>query len=316
MPATPAKLAVELSLLGLLALLWGSSYLLIKIAVVDIPPLTLIATRVAIAALFLSLIVIWQKDRFPRDARTWGRLLIQSFFNSLGAWTILAWGQQHIDSGLASVLNSTSPIFILLFTIIVKRGGNIGLLKPGGAILGIVGVALIVGPDVLAGLGDQIAGQLAVLSGAILYAGAAIYGRKFAHLAPCVSAAATMIWASVFLLPAALLIDQSWQLEPSANAMLAAVFLAVVCTAIALLIYFRLLRTLGAIGVASQSYLRAGIGILLGVGLLGEALTLPALIGIFAVLLGVIALNLEPLSCRTKPSEFNPPVSPQKEELS
>ena len=114
-------LVVELALLGLLALLWGSSYLFIKVAVAEIPPITLIAFRVAVAALSLLLVLSWRREKLPRDGKTWRMLLLQSFFNSIGAWTLLAWGQQYVDSGLASVLNSTSPIFVFLFTVLVTR---------------------------------------------------------------------------------------------------------------------------------------------------------------------------------------------------
>ncbi|MEO1161123.1 MAG: DMT family transporter, partial [Pseudomonadota bacterium] len=153
-------LIIELALLGLLALLWGSSYLFIKVAVTEIPPVTLIATRVTVAALFLLAVLSWRNDHLPRDGRTWRMLLLQSFFNSIAAWTLLAWGQQHVDSGLASVLNSTSPIFVFLFTVSITRHETTSALKLFGACLGLFGVTMIVGVDALAGLGQQVAGQL------------------------------------------------------------------------------------------------------------------------------------------------------------
>jgi drug/metabolite transporter (DMT)-like permease len=184
--ATPM---VELALLCLLALLWGSSYLLIKVAVATIAPVTLIAARVTIAAGFLLMVICWSGERLPRDGRTWRRLFVQSVFNSIGAWTVLAWGQQHIDSGLASVLNSTSPIFVFLFTLLVTRHEATDGMKLLGAGLGMLGVTLTVGIDALDGLGRQVAAQLAVLLGAVLYACAAIYGRSLSHLSPTVAAA-------------------------------------------------------------------------------------------------------------------------------
>ncbi|MBL4721104.1 MAG: DMT family transporter, partial [Alphaproteobacteria bacterium] len=99
------NLPLEISLLALLAFLWGSSYLLTKIAVGSIPPITLIAVRVSLAAIFLFLILMWKREQLPKDARTWRRLFVQAIFNSIGAWTVLAWGQQYVDSGLSSVLN-------------------------------------------------------------------------------------------------------------------------------------------------------------------------------------------------------------------
>ncbi len=285
------NIVFESALLCLLALLWGSSYLLIKVAVETIPPITLIATRVFIAAIFLSAIVIWKGERLPRDGKTWRLLLVQSFLTSIGAWTVLAWGQQFVDSALASVLNSTSPVFVFLITFFFTRHETTSWLKLFGACMGVVGVSLIVGADALQGLGQQVLAQLAVLSGAVMYAGAAIFGKRFTHLTPLMTATCTMIWASVFLVPLSLVIDEPWTLAPSTLSMTAAVTLALLGTGVALLIYFRLLRTLGSLGTTSQSYLRAGVGVALGVIVLGEHITPVIGAGIAAALIGVIAIN-------------------------
>lgn len=300
---TPSKISLplEIGLLAVLALLWGSSYLFIKIALTDIPPITLIAIRVGIASLFLFAVMFWRGERFPRDGKVIGTLLIQSVFNSLGAWTILAWGQQHVESGLASVLNSTSPVFVFLFTALLTRHERVDRFRLVGACLGVAGVVLIVGPGVIIGLRQHVGGQLAVLAGAILYAGAAIYGKRFNALPATVTAAATMIWASTFLIPASLVLDRPWTLTPSTSAILATLALSVFCTAIALLIYFRLLRTLGSMGVASQSYLRAGIGVVLGALLLGESISSPVLAGILCTLVGVAMINLPRTFWRQSP---------------
>lgn len=285
------NLIIELCFLALLALLWGSSYLFIKVAVDEIPPITLIATRVSVACIFLIVILHLKKEALPRDRKTWGMLFVQSFFNSIGAWTILAWGQQYIDSGLASVLNSTSPIFVFLFTFLFTRHEATTFLKLFGAFLGLSGVVLIVGVDVLSGLGDQVFGQLAALTGAILYAFAAIYGKKFSHLSATATAVSTMVWASIILIPLSLIIDHPWTLRPSLEALFALMALSIFCTGIALLLYFRLLQTLGSMGVASQAYLRAGIGVLLGMLFLNEEITLVIGIGLIAAILGVAAIN-------------------------
>ena len=288
---THSRLGPEFFLLALLALLWGSSYLFIRIALDTIPPVTLIAVRVAIAAIFLLGVVALRGERLPQDRRTWGMLLIQSFLNSIGAWTVLAWGQQYVDSGLASVLNSTSPIFIFFITFFLTRHESVGLRKLLGACVGVVGVLLIVGPDVLSGLGRQLAAQGAIILGAVLYAGAAIYGKRFPHLSPTVVAAGTMIWATVCLVPLSLMLEQPWTLRPSAVSLASALALSIACTGIALLIYFRLVRTLGSMGVASQAYLRAGIGVLLGVVVLGETVTPLIGAGLLAAIAGVALIN-------------------------
>ena len=285
-------LPLELGLLGALALLWGSSYILTKVALAEIPPLTLIAARVTIAALFLLCLCSFRKLRLPSDAGTWGRFLVQAFFNSIGAWTLLAWGQQFIGSGLASVLNSTAPIFIFFITLLFTRHERTGLARLGGALLGLMGVVLIVGLDALDGLGQGILGQLAAIGGALLYAGAAIYGRRFAGVPAPVTAAGTMLWATAVLVPLACLVDRPWELQPPAEALGAALALGLFCTGTALILYFRLVRTLGSMGVASQAYLRAGVGVCLGMAILGEELTLSTGLGILAAMIGVALINL------------------------
>src|SRR5882672_9201251 len=289
-PPEPSR-AVEFSLLGLLALLWGSSYLLIKLALASVPPLTLIAVRVAVAALLLLAVVRMRGEHLPTDGATWRNFVVQAFFNSIGAWTVLAWGQQYVDSGLAGVLNSTSPLFVFLLTMLWTRHERITVRKAVGALLGPAGVVLLLGVDVLAGIGQQVMAQLAILLGAFLYACAALNGRRFATLPPTVTAACTMICASVALLPAAIVIDRPWLLHPTPQSMSAALALGVFCTGLALLLYFRLLRTLGPIGVTSQSYLRCGITVLLGVIVLGEKVTATVGLGLFAIVLGVAAIN-------------------------
>lgn len=190
------SLKSELPLLALLALLWGSSYLFIKVAVAEIPPITLIALRVTGAAGFLLVVMRLRSETLPHDWRTWRMLLLQAVFNSIGAWTVLAWGQQFVDAGLASVLNSISPIFVFLFTALVTRHEALSGRKLVGAFVGFFGVVLIIGVVALRGLGSEVAGQLACLIGAALYACAAIHGKRFGHLSDVVTAAGTMIRGS------------------------------------------------------------------------------------------------------------------------
>ena len=286
------RLVFELLLLGLLACIWGSSYLFIKLAVASIPPISLIAMRVAIAALFLLAVVRLQDERLPRDAVTWRRLLVQAFLNSIASWTLLAWGQQYVDSSLAGVLTSTSPIFVFLITLLVTRHEAVTGWKVAGAALGVAGVIVVLGANALGGLGRDTAAQAALLTGAFLYGCGAIYGRRFAHLPPAVTAAGTMIWASLWLVPLSLIVDRPWTLRPTTASLLAALVLAILCTGCALILYFRLARTLGSMGLASQSYLRAGVSVLLGMIVLGEQVAPAVGLGLLCIILGVAAINL------------------------
>nr|WP_288901279.1 EamA family transporter [uncultured Sneathiella sp.] len=279
-------------MLVLLASLWGSSYLFIRIGVETIPPTSLVALRVSVAALVLML-VIWQQGyRLPTDIPTWRNFMIQSFFNSFGAWVLLAWGQQYVESGLATVLNSTSPIFVFLLTWLITRHETVTFRKIAGALIGLAGIILIIGVDALQSLGQQVVAQIAILASAMLYGYAAINGRKFAALPSTVTAAGVMISATLVLIPASLIIDRPWTLSPSLASLAAVVTLGTFGTALALLLYFRLINTLGSLGTASQSYLRMGIGVMLGIVLLGEQFSLIVGLGVITAILGVALINI------------------------
>ena len=293
-------LFIELGFLCLLALLWGSSYLFAKVAVTEIPPFTLVAGRVGGAAIFLVILLVLKQEKLPRDGRSWRMLFVQSFLSSIAAWTILAWGQQYVDSALASVLNSTSPIFVFFITLLFTRHEKITGLKLFGATLGLFGVLFIVGVDALDILGQEVLGQICAVGGAFLYGCAAIYGKRFTHLSSSVIATGTMLWATVVLVPASLIVDKPWSLTPSVEAIGSLAILSIFCTGVALLIYFRLIKTLGSLGVASQAYLRAGFGVMLGVVFLGEEISFIVAIGILAAVVGVAAINMPTKIMSTK----------------
>lgn len=290
----PPNLRIEFTLLAVLAGLWGSSYLLIKVALATLPPITLMAIRVTLAALFLLVVMRVRGEHLPVDRSSWRDLFVQSLLNSSVAWLVLAWGQQYVPSGTAGVLNSTSPLFVFLLTALSTNASTAAtksLPKIAGVVLGFVGVLLVVGVDALRGLGQQTMAQGAVLFGAFLYACAALNGKRLAHLSPLVTATGTLLWATVCLLPLSLLLEQPWATTPSLTSLSAAETLAILCTGVALTIYFRLMKTLGAMGVASQSYLRAGVSVLLGLIVLGEQLSATVLLGLVVTIVGVALIN-------------------------
>ena len=282
---------LEYALLALLAGLWGSSYVALKIAVVEFPPLTVIALRVSIAAVALAGILYARGDRLPGGAQTWRALLVQSFFSATAPWPLLAWGTQRIDASLAGVLNSTSPIWVFFITALITRHEPMTRLKFLGASGGLAGVVLVVGWTPAAAAGADVAGQVAAVASAMLYACAAVWGTRYSGASVTAVAAGTMIWSSACLIPLSLAFEQPWTLRPSWQASLAVLYLGVITTAAALLLYFRLVKTLGSLGVASQAYLRAGWSVLLGVVLLGEAFTAQVAIGLGAIVLAVSAIN-------------------------
>jgi len=281
----------EYVLLLVLATLWGASYSLIKVGVETIPPVTLIAARTLIAAALLLAIVRWRGLGLPRDWGTWRRFLIQACLNSAIPFTLIAWGEQRVDAGLATVLNSTAPIFVFLLTAGITRHEPVTLRKLLGVVSGMAGVCLIIGAQALSGLGEQLLAPLAIVAATICYAGAAIFGKTFKDLDPILPAAGSLICGAAILLPASLLIDQPWTLMPSRDSILALIGLSVFSTALALVIYFRLVHTLGSVGVTSQAYLRVPIGVAIGVIFLGEQLTIVAWLGLACVVIGVAAMT-------------------------
>jgi drug/metabolite transporter (DMT)-like permease len=186
-------MAGELALLLLLATLWGASYTFIRVAVATIPPITLIAGRTAIAGLLLLVIMCWRGVPMPTDAATWRRFLFQACLNSVIPWTMIAWGERTLDAGLATILNSTSPIFTFFLTLAVSRHEALRSRKLFGAIAGMAGICLIVGVQALAGFGEQLIAQIVTVLAAICYAGAAIFSRGFKGLDPMAPAAGSLL---------------------------------------------------------------------------------------------------------------------------
>jgi len=288
----PSNMAVELALLLVLATLWGASYTFIRVAVATIPPITLIAGRTAIAGVLLLVIMHWRGVRMPRDAATWRRFLFQACLNSVIPWTMIAWGERTLDAGLATILNSTSPIFTFFLTLAVSRHEALTSRKLFGVVAGMAGICLIVGVEAFAGFGEQLAAQIVTVAAAICYAGAAIFSRGFKGLDPMAPAAGSLLCGAAVLIPLGLVVEQPWTITPSTNALLALLGLAVFSTAAAFVIYFRLIQTLGSVGTTAQAYLRVPIGVALGVLFLGEHLSPTAWIGLACVVVGVAAMTI------------------------
>jgi drug/metabolite transporter (DMT)-like permease len=178
------NMAAEFALLFLLATLWGGSYTFIKLGVATIPPVTLIAARTAVAGLLLLAIMRVRGLRLPRDAETWRRFLFQACLNSVIPWTMIAWGERSLDAGLATVLNSTSPIFTFFLTFAITRHEVLSVRKLFGVLAGLAGICLIVGVQALDGLGEQLVAEIATVMAAVCYAGGAIFSRGFKGLDP------------------------------------------------------------------------------------------------------------------------------------
>lgn len=257
-----------------------------------IPPVTLIAARTAIAGTLLLAIMAARRIAIPREAASWRDFAVQALLNSVIPFTLIAWGQQVVEASLATILNSTAPIFTFLITWGVTRHEPATTRKLVGVIAGLAGVVLIVGLEALHGMGQALWSQLAIVAATVCYAGAAIFGRTFSAYPPIVPAAGSMLCGAAILVPLSLVVDRPWTLAPSASSLAALGGLSVFSTALAFLIYFRLVNTLGSVGTTAQAYLRVPIGVAIGVVFLGESLSPTAWAGLACVVLGVAAMTV------------------------
>ncbi len=284
--------AVDILLLIVLSTLWGASYTFIRVGVETIPPVTLIAARTLIAGLLL---IVWMSVSgvaMPGSWVIWKRLFVQAFLNSVIPFTLIAWAEQYVEAGVATILNSTAPVFVFFVTWFLTKHEAVTTRKLVGVIAGLLGICLIIGFSALNGLGDQVLPQLAIVAATICYAGAAIYGRSFQGLSPLVPAAGSLIAGAIVLIPISLIFDRPWALHPSFNSTAALLLLSVFSTAIAFVIYFRLVQTLGSVGTTSQAYLRVPIGVAIGAIFLGESLSPTIWMGLGCVVIGVAAMTI------------------------
>lgn len=280
----------ELLLLALLALLWGGSFALIRIGIETIPPLTLIALRCVLAGLALYLVLRLRGRRMPMDLASWRAFLVQAMLATVTPFVLIAWGSQEVSSGLAIILASTSPIFAFLLGFVLGRAERPGLLKGLGTGLGIAGVVLIVGHQGLAG-GSWPHMAALVASGALFALSSYTGKNSFDAVDPMLPALGAQLCGLIFLVPAALLLERPWAIQPSQASLLALLALGLLCTALASVIWFRLLRTLGVVATTSQAYLRLPLGAGIGVVFLGESFPMVAVGGLVLVMAGVAMMT-------------------------
>jgi len=293
MPARLSLSATDWLLLVFLSILWGGSFFFAKIAVDELPPLTLALGRVGIAAALLA--VLAGRAGLISLARAWPAFAVLGLLNNVIPFTLIFWGQTHIPSGLASIFNATTPIFTALIAHFATRDEKLDAAKLVGVTTGFVGVMAMLGPEVLGDIGVGVWAQLACLVAAVSYAVAGIWGRRLAHLPAVTVAAGQLIAASVMLAPLAMLVDRPWRLAmPSPAALAALLALAVLSTALAYVIYFRILARAGATNLLLVTFLIPVSAILLGTAVLGERLAPHHFAGMAIIAVGLAAIDGRP----------------------
>ena len=281
----------EWAMLLALGVLWGGSFFFNAVALAGFPPLTAVTLRVALAAGAISGIALALGHPIPRDGAAWRRFLAMGLLNNAVPFSLVMWGQRYIPSGLASILNATTPLFAVLAASAFLPDEPVSARKLAGVLVGLAGVVLIMGFDAGAAPGN-LAAEFAVLLAAVCYALAGAYGRRFADLPPMVAAAGQVTASAAMMVPLALLIDQPWSLPPPGLAAWGAVIaLAILSTALAYWLYFSILRAAGATNLLLVTFLVPASAILLGTLFLGERLASTDLAGLATIAAGLSLID-------------------------
>ena len=281
----------EWAMLVLLSVFWGGSFFFTEIALRGFQPFPIVFLRVALAAIILLGIVYISGQRMPSSLRVWGAYLVMGALNNAIPFSLIVWGQTHIDSGVASILNATAPIFTVLLAHFLTSDERLTIRKSLGVLIGFLGVFIMMQPELKDGFSWRGLGLTAVLGAAVCYAFAGIFGKRFKHTTPLVNSAGMLACSSIIMLPLVLMTGAFSSSQPTA-ANLAAIFgLATVSTVLAYLLYFRILSSAGATNVLLVTFLIPVSALLLGVGVLGEVIHAMEYTGMGCIFTGLIVID-------------------------
>ena len=284
----------EWMLLVLLSVVWGGSFFFNGIALREFPTLTIVTARVGLAALALLLLMRMLGQGIQLNRQILKAFFGMSFLNNVVPFSLIVWGQQHIASGVASILNATTPLFTMLVAHWFTTDEKINPRRLLGVLTGMGGVGLMMGLDSMESSGFHLLGQSAILLAAFSYGLAGVYGKRFAQLEipPLATATGQLCASSMILIPLTLWIDQPWTMTiPSIEGMGSLLGIAVLSTALAYVIYFRLLKTAGATNLLLVTLLIPVSAIILGVFLLDESLEPQHLSGMAVISLGLLIMD-------------------------
>jgi len=277
-----------------LSLLWGSSFFFVEVVISELPPLTIVFLRVVLAAVALWFFAIVIGLRPPVTLGAWTAFFIMGLLNNVIPFTLIVWGQTHIASGLASILTATAPLFTVIVAGILLADERTTPMKLIGVTLGFFGVILMIGPSALSGLGVDVLAQISVLGAAMAYAFAGVFGRRFKAMGinPVITAAGQVTASSIILAPLAFYIDRPFSLQiPHIETIAAIIGLAILSTAVAYILYFRILASAGATNLQLVAFLIPVSAILLGSLVLDETLELIHFLGMALIGFGLSAID-------------------------
>ena len=284
----------EWMLLVLLSVVWGGSFFFNGIALREFPTLSIVTARVGLAALALLFLMKMLGQGIQLNRQILKAFFGMSFLNNVVPFSLIVWGQQHIASGVASILNATTPLFTMLVAHWFTTDEKINPRRLLGVLTGMGGVGLMMGLDSMESSGFHLLGQSAILLAAFSYGLAGVYGKRFAQLEipPLATATGQLCASSIILIPLSLWIDRPWTMAiPSIEGMGSLLGIALLSTALAYVIYFRLLKTAGATNLLLVTLLIPVSAIILGVFLLDESLEPQHLSGMAVISLGLLIMD-------------------------
>ena len=277
-----------------LSLIWGGSFFLNAVILTELPTLTLVAARVSLAAIALwGFAAITGRLRGLTPA-VWAAFAVMGFLNNAIPFTFIVHAQTSISSGLASILNATTPLFTILVAGVFLADERFSVLRLAGVAIGLFGVVVMIGTDALDGIGSSVWAQMFSLGAAVSYGFASVFGRRFRRLGidPIQVAMGQVTMSSLMLWPVAIVLDRPFDLAmPSVTVWGALGVLSVICTACAYILYFKVLERAGATNISMVTFLVPVSAILLGILFLGETLHISHVIGMLLIGLGLIVID-------------------------
>ncbi|WP_417840616.1 DMT family transporter [Terasakiella sp.] len=280
-------------MLVVLAMMWGSSFTFIKIALGAFGPLTIAAGRITLAAIVLCSLALWRREQFPRERTVWIHLFWLAILGNAAPFFLISWGEHNVDSGMTAVLMSTIPLSVPIMAHFFTDDEKLTPYMVVGVLIGFSGLLVLVGPSVLYGLGEDVISQGAIVLAALCYGGASLVARRLSHMPFMVVAAGSMSIATLIMAPTALIVEQPWQVEPQMMQVAAIIYLGLFPTALANILLLQVINSSGVSFLALNNYLVPVFGIAIAALTLGETVPPEMLSALGIIFVGIFVSNLK-----------------------
>ena len=282
----------EWGLLLLLSAIWGGSFYFFAILIKELPVFTIVFFRVFLATAALWIVVLATGLKPPNNWASWKNYFIMGMLNNVIPFSLIVWGESKVAPGLAAVLNATTPFFTVLIAHAFTANERLSWNRLAGALTGLIGVAALVGIDAIKSLGGDLFLQLAIVLASVFYGFSAVWARRFSNMPPILNAASQTAASSLMLLPLMLFFDHPWALPmPSNLAIFAQISLALLCTAVAYILFFTILKRAGSTNISLVTFLVPISAIILGAVFLNEHVTLNHILGMAVIGIGLTLID-------------------------